>query len=97
MDWTVSVLATSIIFMENHVLGRELDKDIVTRKSGRSNTGKLYRSIEDFWKSEVSDSTSKWHEAGREYWESDKVPATIDGVLGGFAHVSSDDVDESRK
>ena len=37
----------------------------------------------------------RWYEKGVAYWEG--VAATVDGVLGGFGHVSGSDVRESKE
>jgi len=38
---------------------------------------------------------SDWYEKGEKYWE--KVPATVDGVLGGLGHLDNLDIRDSKK
>lgn len=42
-----------------------------------------------------NDKKSEWYKKGNAYWAD--VDATVDGVLGGFAHVSPADIAESRQ
>ena len=39
--------------------------------------------------------TNKFYNDAREYWSN--IDATVDGMLGGFEHVSDDDVAESQE
>lgn len=51
---------------------------------------------EELWRTiENSDKKSDWYGASVNYW--DKQEASVNGVLGGYGHVSDDDIDESRK
>ncbi|KAK3257780.1 hypothetical protein CYMTET_33145, partial [Cymbomonas tetramitiformis] len=64
---------------------------------GVDSNGKAFGSVEELWSAELGnvDSSGKdtWYTKGIEYW--DNVDATVDGVLGGFGHVSGVDVKES--
>lgn len=46
-------------------------------------------------KAEVQIGGEEWYSGGARYWE--KVDATLDGVLGGFAHLSEPDISASRR
>jgi protein N-terminal methyltransferase len=44
--------------------------------------------------SSASANAERWYNKGAQYWSS--VDATLDGVLGGFAHISPIDIQESK-
>lgn len=68
-----------------------------------------YRNIGELWEKELglradaemkNDDASKqaldeWYKKGDDYWSN--TPATVDGVLGGYGHVSSPDIRDSAK
>jgi protein N-terminal methyltransferase len=86
-----------------------VDKELVSSvrtSKGHSSKGVMYTSVSDMWKHELSSLVSdtsptpdkaveEWYNKGAQYWEDDKVPATIEGVLGGYGSVSPDDISES--
>ena len=38
---------------------------------------------------------SKFYDDAKKYW--DDIPPTVDGMLGGFSHISNTDIDGSAK
>jgi len=84
----------------NYIHGRDSDDD----------TGVTYASIIE-WKEEIgmtslscecgnkqrqNESRQQWYKTGYNYWENEvNCPATIDGVLGGFASLSKRDLEGS--
>ena len=62
-----------------------------------THTHTQYSDIGEMWKHELSDvdanGNKAWYSKAVDYWN--KQPATVDGVLGGFEHVSDDDIAES--
>eukprot|EP00128_Syssomonas_multiformis_P015437 Colp12_sorted_trinity150504_noHs@833 len=72
---------------------QEPDYDTTT---GVDTEGGDYNDISEMWDKEVKtgDPNKIWYGAANKYWE--KVPTTINGMLGGFGYVSSIDVEASR-
>jgi len=73
------------------------------RCDGDDSSGRNYETPSAMWKavgvlsssssSPLSPSTFSWYSKGEKYWEDESnCPTTIDGVLGGFAHISDSDV-----
>lgn len=62
-------------------------------KGGQDSDGKNYTSIESVWKERLgkdkAETQEKWYGKAREYWEAQA--ATVDGMLGGYGHVSGGD------
>jgi len=63
-------------------------------EEGADTDGKKYNSLEEMWKHELSDGT-KWYEKADEYWKG--VEASVDGMLGGFSHISREDLRGSNE
>lgn len=73
-----------------------LDAALVVRRCSES-TGVRHASLADMWAAALARlGVAGWYAAGAGYWQDEGVPATLDGVLGGYAHVSSRDADGSR-
>ena len=55
-----------------------------------------YRNANHMWEEEVATPSEKdsWYGKGIDYWQ--KVEPSVDGVLGGFGHISPTDVEHSR-
>ena len=91
------------LFVQNKMsLGTSIDKNLAT--GGHTSNGKVYSKVSDMWSSELlglgsneEEARKEWYEKGAQYWEDDKIPPTIEGVLGGFGFVSKDDITESTK
>ncbi|EKX43964.1 hypothetical protein GUITHDRAFT_110071 [Guillardia theta CCMP2712] len=68
-------------------------------EGGTDSMGNTYYSRDEMWKNELdrADPTSEkgWYGKGIKYWED--VPASVDGVLGGFGHVSASAGDARRR
>mmetsp|Transcript_20749 Transcript_20749/g.50349 ORF Transcript_20749/g.50349 Transcript_20749/m.50349 type:complete len:257 (-) Transcript_20749:253-1023(-) len=68
-------------------------------KGGSDSFGNVYESTAEMWQKELgkANPTSKkgWYGKAVHYW--DGVDATVDGVLGGFGHVSGVDLKESQE
>jgi protein N-terminal methyltransferase len=70
---------------------------------GRDSTGKRYDSLQKLWEEEFGNEASKetnpqrerWYKHGVDYWTA--VPATVDGVLGGFGFVTDADLKASKE
>mmetsp|Transcript_12767 Transcript_12767/g.21666 ORF Transcript_12767/g.21666 Transcript_12767/m.21666 type:complete len:269 (+) Transcript_12767:122-928(+) len=67
---------------------------------GSDSQGNIYDSVNEMWSKELLEKESasdkpKWYQQGIDYW--DKIPPTVDGVLGGFGFVTSADVLDSDK
>lgn len=68
---------------------------------GRDSAGNVYSSVEEMWKARgllgASSATKQanWYKHAADYYE-ENCPATIDGVLGGFASISDLDLEGSR-
>jgi protein N-terminal methyltransferase len=65
---------------------------------GSDSEGRNYSSIEEMWASqgvENGDLNCSWYEKATDYYE-ENCPATVDGVLGGFASISNLDLEGSR-
>lgn len=45
--------------------------------------------------SEVIEDENQFYSKAKTYWK--EVPATVDGMLGGYGHISSIDINSSRK
>ena len=45
--------------------------------------------------SEVIEDEKQFYSKAKTYWK--EVPATVDGMLGGYGHISSIDINSSRK
>jgi hypothetical protein len=71
-------------------------------KKGSDTDGAAYASVDELWKAHFSDPASAaldapkiaWYQKGADYWMTQE--ATVDGVLGGFGHVSPVDVQGSK-
>ena len=72
---------------------------------GKDSEGRDYDNINELWKREGflldeetdASSTQKWYNKSHLYWETeDNVQATIDGMLGGFEHLSERDLQASK-
>jgi protein N-terminal methyltransferase len=79
----------------------ENDNNNVTSSGaiGSDSYGQKYSSIEQMWESEgvvAGDLNTNWYERAATYYE-DHCDATVDGVLGGFSHISTCDLDFSRE
>eukprot|EP01026_Neomeris_dumetosa_P034166 TRINITY_DN2747_c0_g2_i3.p1 TRINITY_DN2747_c0_g2~~TRINITY_DN2747_c0_g2_i3.p1 ORF type:complete len:266 (-),score=27.84 TRINITY_DN2747_c0_g2_i3:207-1004(-) len=65
---------------------------------GVSSSGEItYNSREDFWyrqQDEQGKGYSHWYQRSVQYW--DRQEATNDGVLGGYGHVNTPDISDSR-
>jgi len=63
---------------------------------GFDTEGKNYRNANHMWEEEVATPSEKdsWYGKGIDYWQ--KVEPSVDGVLGGFGHISPTDVEHSR-
>lgn len=84
---------------------KETDFQLNYKNMGFDTQGQQYESIDEMWKQEVEGEKSSlfnkvgtkqdWYEKGEKYWE--KVPATVDGVLGGLGHLDNLDIKDSKK
>jgi protein N-terminal methyltransferase len=80
---------------------RAVDEALVKSEEmmgGSDSEGRAYSSIEEMWASqgvENGDSNVAWYEKATEYYQVN-CPATVDGVLGGFASLSGLDLEGSR-
>jgi len=79
-------------------------KDFYLIEKGTDTNGKSYNSLSDMWKAEFGEQVEQatkqkdeipWYHNADEYWKA--VDATMDGVMGGFAHISSPDVKGSAE
>jgi protein N-terminal methyltransferase len=67
---------------------------------GSDTNGKQYTSAQEMWKAELGtcedlyDPAKGWYGKSLAYWE--KVPPTMEGVLGGMDHVHEADIRESK-
>uniref|UniRef100_A0A7R9YEQ0 Alpha N-terminal protein methyltransferase 1 n=1 Tax=Pinguiococcus pyrenoidosus TaxID=172671 RepID=A0A7R9YEQ0_9STRA len=69
---------------------------------GESTAGDWYEDLHHLWASQLSDQEEsgqpKWYSKALAYWDNEEnCPPTIDGVLGGFGHVSGVDLVASRQ
>ncbi|GFH61700.1 hypothetical protein CTEN210_18176 [Chaetoceros tenuissimus] len=84
-------------------------QDYLTKKfqvySGKDSEGREYEDIQELWTrngfllDEETDlsSSEKWYNKSHLYWETEEnVQATIDGMLGGFEHLSERDLAASK-
>ncbi|XP_076887115.1 alpha N-terminal protein methyltransferase 1-like [Bidens hawaiensis] len=64
--------------------------------SGLDSNGRQFKSADEMWREEVGDSQKKheWYSNGVGYWQ--RVEASVDGVLGGYAHVNEPDINNSE-
>lgn len=65
---------------------------------GCDSEGQTYSSIDEMWQSQgvrPEDPNFSWYEKATNYYE-ENCPATLDGVLGGFASISDLDLEGSR-
>jgi len=71
--------------------------------TGADSDGKAYASISELWQAEFGTSTDgaapaekkdTWYKKGVNYWMG--VDASVDGVLGGFGHISATDIKGSK-
>mmetsp|Transcript_13417 Transcript_13417/g.18341 ORF Transcript_13417/g.18341 Transcript_13417/m.18341 type:complete len:267 (+) Transcript_13417:163-963(+) len=66
---------------------------------GTDDHGAQYGSVNEMWSVELREKNSSgkplWYQKGIDYWAN--VPATVDGVLGGFGKVSSADCAASKQ
>jgi len=78
-----------------------------TVSKGTDSEGKEYNDVNELWKQQFEDENENggeetkpgskklaWYQKGAEYWMSQD--ASVDGVLGGFGHVSPIDLAQSR-
>lgn len=83
-------------------------QELLTQKfqvySGSDSNDSEYDSIEEMWRcegffqSDDKEAESKWYKKSHDYWEDDdNAQATIDGILGGFAHLSERDIISSEE
>lgn len=76
-------------------------------ESGVDSHGKKYKDVEDLWREQfvdpslaassnpdVSSKKIEWYQKGADYWMSQD--ASVDGVLGGFGHISPVDLSGSK-
>ncbi|KAH6782286.1 alpha amino-terminal protein methyltransferase [Perilla frutescens var. hirtella] len=65
---------------------------------GVDSDGREFKSADEMWREEVGDGDplkkSQWYSQGVGYWQG--VEATVDGVLGGYAHVNEPDIEDSE-
>ena len=61
--------------------------------AGSDSTGRQFASREDMWREELRDGTA-FYDKAITYWSA--IPATVDGVLGGYGKVSPVDVRDSE-
>ncbi|EYU19089.1 hypothetical protein ABFS82_13G184000 [Erythranthe guttata] len=65
---------------------------------GLDSDGRQFKNAEEMWREEVGDGDplkkSQWYSDGVGYWQA--VEATVDGVLGGYAHVNEPDIEGSE-
>ncbi|KAK2979426.1 hypothetical protein RJ640_016338, partial [Escallonia rubra] len=63
---------------------------------GLDSDGRQFKSAEEMWREEVGDANrrSQWYKQGVGYWQG--VEASVDGVLGGYGHVSEADIKASE-
>ncbi|CAI9285290.1 unnamed protein product [Lactuca saligna] len=63
---------------------------------GLDSNGREFKSADEMWREEVGDSQKKldWYRNGVGYWQG--VDASVDGVLGGYAHVNEPDIKASE-
>ncbi|XP_047330837.1 alpha N-terminal protein methyltransferase 1 [Impatiens glandulifera] len=64
--------------------------------AGLDSDGREFKNSQEMWREQVGDQQKKtvWYTEGVGYWEG--VEASVDGVLGGYAHVSEPDVKDSE-
>ena len=66
---------------------------------GEDSEGGTYGSTDEMWKTELNKADPKseegWYGKGVAYWQD--VPASVDGVLGGFGKVTDVDIKESNE
>jgi protein N-terminal methyltransferase len=65
------------------------------RVTGLDADGTRYGSAEELWAKEKKKGLKNWYGSAIEYWNA--VPATVDGVLGGFGSVSATDLSDSAR
>jgi protein N-terminal methyltransferase len=63
--------------------------------TGLDADGTRYGSAEELWAKEKKKGLKNWYGSAIEYWSA--VPATVDGVLGGFGSVSATDLIDSAR
>ncbi|KAK4488072.1 hypothetical protein RD792_003814 [Penstemon davidsonii] len=65
---------------------------------GTDSEGRQFKNAEEMWREQVGDADplkkSQWYSDGVGYWQG--VEATVDGVLGGYAHVNEPDIKGSE-
>eukprot|EP01117_Protostelium_nocturnum_P014995 TRINITY_DN5770_c0_g1_i1.p1 TRINITY_DN5770_c0_g1~~TRINITY_DN5770_c0_g1_i1.p1 ORF type:complete len:154 (+),score=45.23 TRINITY_DN5770_c0_g1_i1:41-502(+) len=64
------------------------------KEGGEDTEGKKYESLDEMWENELSHS-DEWYKKADQYWSS--VDATVDGMLGGFSHISGEDIRGSNE
>jgi protein N-terminal methyltransferase len=69
---------------------------------GKDTDDNYYDSIEEFWRHhgflDKETIVTMWYKSSKEYWETeDNVPATIDGMLGGWSILSEPDLAASKQ
>ncbi|XP_021747305.1 alpha N-terminal protein methyltransferase 1-like [Chenopodium quinoa] len=67
--------------------------------AGSDNQGREFKSSAEMWKEQLGDGTDShkkvdWYRNGVGYWQ--EVDASVDGVLGGFGHVTEPDIKGSE-
>ncbi|KAI3434454.1 hypothetical protein D9Q98_002531 [Chlorella vulgaris] len=64
--------------------------------AGVGEEGRIFQSPEELWQSakEQDGELPQWYTAAVDYW--DRQEASVDGVLGGYGHLTSYDVRDSR-
>jgi hypothetical protein len=76
---------------EQLAVATSLDARLAVHRCSDS-SGAKFASLASMWAGVLGRlGISGWYSAGAEYWQADAVPATLDGVLGGYAHVSGPD------
>eukprot|EP01130_Rhizamoeba_saxonica_P016276 TRINITY_DN7490_c0_g1_i1.p1 TRINITY_DN7490_c0_g1~~TRINITY_DN7490_c0_g1_i1.p1 ORF type:complete len:275 (-),score=59.12 TRINITY_DN7490_c0_g1_i1:26-850(-) len=70
-------------------------QQFVKRENGQDpNTGESYQSFQTMFKEKYLDEenqlTEQWYEKSKEYWEN--IEPTVNGMLGGYEHISAADI-----
>mmetsp|Transcript_24964 Transcript_24964/g.78167 ORF Transcript_24964/g.78167 Transcript_24964/m.78167 type:complete len:316 (-) Transcript_24964:1430-2377(-) len=83
---------------------RGLDAEM-QRRGGESTAGTEYQSLSAMWQHQLGDAINggadggqpQWYSKAFDYWNDEaNCPPTVDGVLGGYGHVSGVDLGSSR-
>eukprot|EP00126_Sphaerothecum_destruens_P010684 Sdes_comp20791_c0_seq4m17004 len=67
----------------------------ITTPSGADTNGVQYESIEEMWKTQVCHRKNEWYGDANKYWN--KIAPTVEGMLGGYSHISGTDTVGSTK